>query len=444
MVKPRVGLLTLAQDYYLAEWYNKAPIEPMVERVLKALENAGLQVESYGTKYFLDEDEATKAALELAGRDVDAMIYLVATWILSNQVLNPYQATNLPFILWSIPEAIRSSTVGGAVVKGALDNMGVKEYKWVVGMPEDEATIKSILAFARAAATYRKMRNSRIGVVGYTTMQMYTADVDFTEIKKKFGISIEHFDADELIRETENIPDNEAEEVVDRIVKSFGRVEPTREFLLKASKQYLAFKRLAEKTNLQVIGAKCHPSPLIDYGMIPCLANTLINDEGELVFVCENDLNAALTMYVEHLITGQPTILADLGKVDREKNTIKLFNCGSAASWFAGGPEKTTLTYQYEWVGKGVASEYTFKPGIATVARLGKVKGEYVMHIARGEVIPTVKEVPRWPEGEVKLEKSVDEFLKHVISNHYHLVYGDYVEDLEDFCRITGVKPVVT
>lgn len=444
MTRPKIGLVPIAQDYYLAEWYERAPIEPLIERAVKGLRRIGLEIEAFDHNYFLNEDEATRAAVELAERDVDALVFLVTTWILSDQVLNPAQKTGLPFVLWAVPEAIRSSVVGGAVVKGALDAMGFRDYKWVVGLPEDSRTLRSIKAFARAARARKLMGGAKIGVIGYTTMQMYTADVDFTDVKRRFGISIVHFDADELIREVESVPLEEAERIYDELVEKFGKVEPSKEFMLKAIRMYVALKRMAEREGLQVIGAKCHPSPLVDYGMLPCLANTLINDEGKLVFVCENDLHAALTMFIEHLITGQPTILADLGKVDREKNTIKLFNCGSAASWFAGGPQNVSLVYQYEWVGKGVASDFTFKPGRVTLARLGRVRGDYVMHIASGEVVETEKEVPRWPEGEIKLDSHVDKFVENVLANHYHLVYEDIVEDLVDICRLLEIKPVVT
>lgn len=444
ITKPKAGLIPVAQPYYLAEWCKIAPIEPLIERATKALEKAGIEVVSFGTKYFLTERDSTDAAEELMKKGVDALIFLVTTWILTDQVLDPIQRTRLPFVLWAIPETIRSSIVGGSVVKGALDNMGITNYKWVVGLPEDEETIKSIRAFIRAACTHKLLRHSKMGVIGYTTMQMYTADVDFAEVKKIFGISITHFDSDELIREIEKIPDKEAEKVYERITKEFKRVEPSKKFMLKAIKEYLAIKKMAKENGLQLIGAKCHPSPLVEYGMLPCLANTLINDEGEIVFVCENDLNAALTMLIEHYLTGQPTILADLGKIDRKKNTIKLFNCGSAASWFAGGPQNVSLVHQFEWVGKGVASDFIFKPGRVTIARLGKVNGCYVMHIATGEVIPTEKEVPRWPEGEIRLDGSVDEFVKNVLANHYHIVYEDIKEELVDLCRLLGIKSIVT
>jgi L-fucose isomerase len=45
-----------------------------------------------------------------------------------------------------------------------------------------------------------------------------------------------------------------------------------------------------------------------------------------------------------------------------------------------------------------------------------------------------------WPHAFARLEVSADEFLSTYDSNHTHGVYGDWIDELVDFCKIAGIE----
>lgn len=84
-----------------------------------------------------------------------------------------------------------------------------------------------------------------------------------------------------------------------------------------------------------------------------------------------------------------------------------------------------------------------------TLAALAEDGDGYRMHIVTGEG----KEPPRWVEMGVPLpswpsvkfypDGKVRCVLDHVLSQHFAAVYGDYADELEELCRLLGIKAVV-
>jgi L-fucose isomerase len=83
-----------------------------------------------------------------------------------------------------------------------------------------------------------------------------------------------------------------------------------------------------------------------------------------------------------------------------------------------------------------------------TMARLGRIAGEYVMLILSGEAKEYPREKlaeinPQQPQAFVQLDCSPQEFIAELRCNHIHVVYGHYVRELEVLCRVLGIRPIV-
>ena len=89
------------------------------------------------------------------------------------------------------------------------------------------------------------------------------------------------------------------------------------------------------------------------------------------------------------------------------------------------------------------------KTGYVTCARLVYLNGKYKMHVYTAEA----KNPPQWneygwddpapqlPSLEVFPDScTVEEFAQHVYSQHVIVTYGDYVEELKDFCSIMDIE----
>ena len=84
-----------------------------------------------------------------------------------------------------------------------------------------------------------------------------------------------------------------------------------------------------------------------------------------------------------------------------------------------------------------------------TLACFSETREGYRMHIVTGEG----KERPKWVEMGVPLpswpsvtfypDATVRQILDHVQSQHFAAVYGTYVDELVDLCKLLNIEAVV-
>jgi len=84
-----------------------------------------------------------------------------------------------------------------------------------------------------------------------------------------------------------------------------------------------------------------------------------------------------------------------------------------------------------------------------TLARLARVNGKYIMSIIPGEILnlpeKKAEELARkvqeeWPHAYIRVDASMGDFLSCYPCNHIHGVYGDYVDELVQFCKLKGIE----
>lgn len=97
----------------------------------------------------------------------------------------------------------------------------------------------------------------------------------------------------------------------------------------------------------------------------------------------------------------------------------------------------------------GATTIFCCKPGRVTLARLARIKGQYVMQIATGEAFERPKEEfkearSKWPHAFIRLDGDPEEFLQNCRSNHHHMVYGDIKGELLAVCDVINIRPIVT
>ncbi|MBA7624953.1 hypothetical protein ES703_32373 [subsurface metagenome] len=442
MPLPKVGLITLSlprERRDLAENFHLAAIN--------SLKKAGLDVVPH-KDISLSTEETVSAARELRDNGVDCLIYLIGTWVYPPMIVTATQEVRMPFVLWAMADPQSFSLVGGGIVHGSLDEIGIK-HKFVYGLPDDQEALKSIVSYARAAMVVNKLKGSNFGLIGGRSMGMYTAMVDMAQVKRIFGVEIEHVDQYQLWLLATQISDEKAREFYEKIKKEYGRIEPPDEIMMKSIKLYMALKKIVHEKKFDFIGVKCQPE-MIDNYVSCCLGISLLNDDG-IVTACEADINAALTMQIMHILADGPVLFADVNHIDMEQRVLRLVNCGAAATTLARDKKDVDWGLQYEYMGKkrGATTVFCCRKGKVTLARLSRVGGAYVMQIASGESFEQSKEKfkearGKWPHAFIKLDGDPKEFLQNIRSNHLHMAYGNFKSELLDFCEILGIKPILT
>jgi L-fucose isomerase len=233
----------------------------------------------------------------------------------------------------------------------------------------------------------------------------------------------------------------------------------TRDALERQVRTYIATKQLVSERHLDFAGVKCHYD-MSEYHVTQCLSAAFFNDpydwdgpKDPFVLSCEADSDGALTMQIMKLISGLPVLFIDLRYYNHQEQTLTLCNCGAMSTWYASQSDDADENLQRvslsgiipKYGGQGAHVHFMAKPGPMTLARLTRVMDAYTLTVFRGECVHYPEEkmqesAPVWPHAFVKLSFPFERLVDCFDNNHLHIVSGDYVEELREYCRLSGIQ----
>ncbi len=455
-MKPRVGLITtMSPD---STW----PYD-VVSKVREDHRKAKLALESICMEVITASDDISRTNKEMAehgeilrSKNIEVLVVYVGTWTYSNITVNLASIVQVPVIIWTDSGPGNLGIVGGAIARGALDEVGITT-TLIHGEFNDKKTLQKLKIWCTGAAAATRLRGKTLGVGGSRCMGMYTAHVDPSDIKKKFGIDIDGWDQTTVIERSKKVSDDKAYEFFKWMKSEFGSIEAKEEVVIAQIKMYLTLLDLIKEKGYDFICVKCLPD-LPEYYTTFCLAHAFLNDKSDaygekepIVCGCESDVNGAITMQMLKNISGGPVMFADFLNLNEEEKMVTLCNCGSQPTDFA--PSRKSVHWvkeglrEFIWNMGGACPQYIAKPGTVTMARLGRINGEYIMLILTGEAVSYPREKlsevnAQQPQAFVKLNCEPDNFINELRSNHIHLVYGDYVKELIVLCKVLGIRPI--
>ena len=91
---------------------------------------------------------------------------------------------------------------------------------------------------------------------------------------------------------------------------------------------------------------------------------------------------------------------------------------------------------------KGIQNSFVLRPERVTVMRLVEDIGDYHIVYFTGQGLPTQKRQGYMPALDVELDGDVNELVKNYSGQHYAIVYGDVSAEIEDYCRLKGIRAV--
>ena len=134
------------------------------------------------------------------------------------------------------------------------------------------------------------LKDKRLGVIGKPSDWLISSDVNYTDAKSKFGVTLIDISFQEFKDEIDN-----AKDIVDSIVFKAKLNEKVDEKTLEVALQiYSALYSLIKKHNLNGLTVRCFDLLGI-YHNTSCLALALLNAQGYIA-TCEGDVPAMLTM----------------------------------------------------------------------------------------------------------------------------------------------------
>lgn len=142
-------------------------------------------------------------------------------------------------------------------------------------------------------------------------------------------------------------------------------------------------------------------------------------------------------------------LFGDISNVDRKSGVLRLVNCGAMATKLARTSKDVDLAPQYKYMGskQGVTTVFCCKEGDVTLARLVRIQGKYSMFLTSGTAQYRSKECFKeakdlWPHAFIHLNADPGRFIQEARSNHLHLVYGHFKEELINLCGMLQINVI--
>lgn len=296
---------------------------------------------------------------------------------------------------------------------------------------------KRIEALSNIINVSKKLRKSTIGVVGFPSPWLIASDVDYVEVKRKWGITYKNIEISELSNLLSDIKTEEANEIACRFIKSSsGMQEPKNEEVTEAARVYLAMKKLCSKNNLDAVTLKCF-DVLERHNTTGCLALSLLNNEG-IISGCEGDCQAVFSMYIAKLLTGDIPFMSNPSLIDHETNEIIFAHCTMATSI----TENYIIRNHFESL-KGIGIQGEVKKGPVTIFKCGGT-GLNKYFLSRGELLENLNNSGMCrTQLRIKLDESVEYFFKNTIANHHLIIRGDHTDIIKELMDSMGCTRVI-
>lgn len=409
---------------------------------------------------------AAAEARRVADTRPDLTIFNIPVWAFPHFSMLAAKQTPGALLLFSNINPRYPGMVGMLAAAGGLDQIG-RSYGRVWGDISDPEVLARVETHIRSAAAVHSLEGSTFGRIGGRPMGMYTAVSNTDQWMDKFGVDVEEIDQWELVRRAEKVEDSKVRAAREWLEEHSAGVhydgrQLTPELLERQVRSYYAMRELIDEWNLDFSGIKGQPE-LTTYFATMDVTEAFLNDPYDWdgpkeTHVCatEADMDGALTMQILKGLSGTPALFADMRHYHPDKGIWDLCNSGQHATWFAARSEDPLENMSrvhlypegFYFPAGGASIHHLAAPGEFTFARLTRLEGRYRMHVLRGSFEQYDEETNEalmqqstyeWPHAFARMDAEHGEILSRYGSNHIHAIPGDYVEDLQQVCRLLDI-----
>ena len=397
-----------------------------------------------------DDADRIKIAEKFKAEKVDGLFFPHGNFGTEYEVARLAKDLNVPVLLWG-PRDERPNEQGirlrdsqcGLFATGKVLRRFQVPFTYLCNCnledPEFERGVKNFLAVCNVVKAFR---STRILQIGPRPFDFWSTMCNEGELLEKFNIQLSPIPLPELTSEMKAAKE-EGTKVAETIAycKEHFNVCINDEQLENVAALKVAMHSLATKYGCNAAAIQCWNALQSEIGIMPCAANSLLNEEGFPV-VCETDIHGAITAIMAEAagMDEARTFFADWTVRHPDNDNAELLqHCGpwpiSCASC------KPTIGYPLAFDYPG-AVEAQAKHGEMTLCRFDGDNGEYSLLLgnAKGVDGPYTKgtyvwvEVKNWKRLEAKIVEGP--YIHHCVGIH-----KDIVPVLYEACKYIGVKP---
>ncbi|MBN2559271.1 MAG: hypothetical protein JXB33_11005 [Clostridia bacterium] len=431
----RTGFIAIGHNDYTGSMALSKTTEA-VER----LRANGVKVHFDG-KIHTDIRETGEYSRSLVAENVSSIILFPSTWIecpVAMAAVTEFE--HLPFALWGMGMfehggrmESTGSLVSYAMLEGAFKKMEYSHSAFY-GDPGDEGLIKVITAFVRAADAVYRLKRSLIGLVGYSSMGIYTGMFDAPMLRKKIGPEVIQTDSYTVVNMMNSVSGEELALAAGNLFETAVPDEDIAdESIQKLLRMYCALKKLCKDGGYEAINVKCQYEFSKELGMTACVPLSLLAEEG-IVAACEGDIPCSVSMLALKYLSGGIPAYADVIDVDGG-GVVKLSPCGFIP-YSLGTGIRRIRGFMPGYGFNGVQNSFPFKGGKITYLRIAEMMDGYEFIYGTGEGTETELRQGYMPALDVRPDGDAGEFVRNFYGQHYAFCYGDFTREIAELEKI--------
>lgn len=411
----------------------------------------GLDAEYFGP--CIEVEDSERVVKELKTREFDFIIAHVTTWTTSPVVVRVLKDfKHVPVLVWGIGGRTENGTLvspaSAAGTSGLLHTFrqfGIK-YKYIYDHPDSEPKVDEVLKFAKIAEAIKSLNGAKVGAMGYCDMGLYPLMLDGVALKRQLGMDVEDIFSYEIGKLADEAPKAEVDKVVDEMRSDLRfDAEPTYEQLEKTARLTYALRKVARERKYVGVTMKCVYGVSRYMGFTPCLTQALLAKD--ITSICESDAPGLITNVILKQLTGQSATFMENYEYYPDKALVGV--CGFAPfDMTCCGKVKCMNAGWGGFTGLYVTEE--MRPGRITIARLFSEDGKLKMLLLGADAeIPGkwaelgwAEPMPKFPSMLLKFDCPLDFYIENQPAQHINIVYGDWKQEIKEFCRFTGIEIV--
>jgi L-fucose isomerase-like protein len=397
----------------------------------------------------IDDTTLRRAMDSFATRGVDVIVLLQTTMGDARLAPTLAQLWTDPLVLWATPEnqegdMISSCSLVGLHCWASVLRQMEHGFEIVNGDPDAAATRKLFTEAVRMAATVRRLRTVRLGVIGGQAPGYFAMSADPFSVHHGLGAQVQTYSLIEFANVVSELSSDAVAADVAK-VKALGlpHKDTTDEDLPMASRLYLAMRSFFEAENLDALTIREWPEMPNTFGQWPYLGVARLVEEGFAAGI-EGDADGALSAWiVENLGLGR-CYLSDW--LEHDEETITLWHGGAAPLSLCapkGEPGAPRIARHFN-IKKPAVLEATIRDGMPiTVFRFWRLNGKYYLtareggtikprrHLMATNALARMKDDPReWFE----------DLCHQGMPHHVAVVQGNHAALLKRMARVMNIQ----
>lgn len=464
--KVRIGFVPSHREPFSEEW-----AVDMRKRTLRALESISKE---NNMEIIVPEESLTPKGLVRNDSDAEKVIELFKTKDLAGIIMGTMtfgheisaatiaeKMSELPLLLFGTKEGAftedgnrRSDSFCGTIsVASGLYRRAIPFTFLGICFPEEDIFNQGIEDFVRTCATVKGFIGARIGQVGPRPEEFETCAINEFPMIEQFAQRVVPISLADIFHAAGTVEEKEVSQITKKI-KERANCEGIREESIdKSARLELALKDFVKQKNLAGLAVQCWDAMQKIYGISSCLTMGRLTEQG-IMTACEVDIHGTLAMLVQYLASLKETVPHFIDwtiQHQSKQNVFLAWHCGNAPQVLAAKDSPVCLmTHSIisSSLGPSICegtAEFQLKPGAVTLTRIVEYDGQFKMLITKGTIIPSEDKLRGsgcWVEVP-DLERLYRTLVEEGFTHHASMIHGDIASSLIEFCRFTGMEPIV-